>query len=742
MKTIIRDFPHSTIHEGAMLGNGWLGLYVWGGGNLLRLSVGCSNLWDHRGGMPWTEKQNFADIRKALNNYDMNALKEIFATTTEHEKGQPRRPSIIPIGRIELLLPENAELLRTEVDYGTGLVRAIYQLGSSEDTAEFRLDMTDKGAFACRCRDIVSFNVLDSYSLTNGTARVNSLPGDLQRTILEPLSEISFCAPRSLTDGRIKGFLQPMPADPPFALCVSLSDNVLSGCFHREENNDALTEYMKSRRPVDWSSLEGSNRQWWDAFWRKVPKVRLGNPAIEDIYYENLAKFGMMTASDGVPAGLQGPWIEDDFLPPWSGDFHFNINVQMCYWPAYRANLIENLLPLFSMIHSWKPAMRDAARCFVGIEDGYMMPHAVDDHGICMGGFWTGSIDNACGAWISQMMYDYYDYTGDMSFLKDIAYDFMKGIFNTFYAMLEWDGEKLLLPVSVSPEYRGAELDAWGSNASFQLAAIHRLTLDLLSAASILGDEPDKRWRQVNAFLPKASFAEDKRGAREIALWDGQVLEESHRHHSHLGGICPFDIIDPDDIEWRDIVNNSTRRWTERGMGLWTGWGITWASMIYSRLNNGDMAELLFDIWRKVFRNHGGGSLHDSYFKGFTLMDARQHIMQIDATMGALTAIQDMLLHTRQGVIHIFAGIPDTWKEVSFEKMPAPGGFIVSASRIGKKFLKVIVLATRPGKLSLVIHDKHPLQAKLDGVEIPMVNGAFHCAMEASHSLIIEQRNA
>ena len=176
-------------------------------------------------------------------------------------------------------------------------------------------------------------------------------------------------------------------------------------------------------------------------------------------------------------------------------------------------------------------------------------------------------------------------------------------------------------------------------------------------------------------------------------------------------------------------------------MGLWTGWGITWASMIYSHLNNGDMAELLLDIWRKVFRNHGGGSLHDSYFKGFTLMDARQHIMQIDATMGALTAIQDMLLHTRQGVVHIFAGVPDTWREVSFEKMPTPGGFIVSASRIEKKFLKVVVLATRPGKLALVVHDNHPLLAKLDGVEIPMVNGAFHCTMEASHSLIIEQRN-
>ena len=37
-----------------------------------------------------------------------------------------------------------------------------------------------------------------------------------------------------------------------------------------------------------------------------------------------------------------------------------------------------------------------------------------------------------------------------------------------------------------------------------------------------------------------------------IGLWDGLELEKSHRHHSHLAGLYPFDTLDINDKEWRD----------------------------------------------------------------------------------------------------------------------------------------------------------------------------------------------
>ena len=103
-KTFTREFPHRTCHEGTMLGNGWLGLYLWGEGRTLRVTVGCATLWDHRGGLEWSERQNYADIRQALEAQDAARLQAIFASSSPQQPDLPERPTLIPAGRIELTL--------------------------------------------------------------------------------------------------------------------------------------------------------------------------------------------------------------------------------------------------------------------------------------------------------------------------------------------------------------------------------------------------------------------------------------------------------------------------------------------------------------------------------------------------------------------------------------------------------------------------------------------------------------
>ena len=66
------------------------------------------------------------------------------------------------------------------------------------------------------------------------------------------------------------------------------------------------------------------------------------------------------------------------------------------YWPAYHGNRLAHLKPLFKMISSWQENLRRHAKLYVGIDDGLMLPHAVDDRCKNMGGFWTGTLDHAC----------------------------------------------------------------------------------------------------------------------------------------------------------------------------------------------------------------------------------------------------------------------------------------------------------------------------------------------------------
>jgi hypothetical protein len=309
-----------------------------------------------------------------------------------------------------------------------------------------------------------------------------------------------------------------------------------------------------------------------------------------------------------------------------------------------------------------------------------------------MGGFWTGCIDHACAAWMVQMMYDYCDYYSDEAYLRDTVFDFMKGVMRVFEEMItrKEDGT-LELTVSISPEYRECAMDAWGANSSFQLAAIHRLAENLITAAEKIGAPCDPFWGEVLAKLPKVSIwgvgkaPESIReawleGGAEIGLWDGLTLKESHRHHSHLAGICPFDTLDLEDPEWAHIFDNTRKRWIGNGMGKWSGWSMPWGAMIHCRLHNAEAAELMLEIYKRSYTNEGGNSLHDTAFRGFSLMGEwpRGEVMQMDAAMGAVAAIQDMFVQSRRNVLYVGAGIPAWWEDAGVEDMPAPGGFLVS----------------------------------------------------------------
>jgi hypothetical protein len=307
------------------------------------------------------------------------------------------------------------------------------------------------------------------------------------------------------------------------------------------------------------------------------------------------------------------------------------------------------------------------------------------------------------------MMKEYCDYTGDTDFLS-VVFDFMKGVMNVHLKMLSPtpDG-KLCHPVGVSPEYRGSSIDAWGKNASFQLAGIHRLATDLLDAARTLGEPPAQEWLDIQEKLPQAALVKNEQGLEEIGMWDGLLLEESHRHHSHLAAIAPFATINPQAPEWDDIVDRTLERWVIKGMGLWTGWCVPWASIIHSRADNGRMAEFMLETWKRCFTNIGGGSLHDADVKGFTYFShIRQEVMQIEGSQGAVAAIQEMLLHTRQGVIYLGAGLPENWEHAAFAEMPAPGGLRVSAEFLrDKKVKSLTIAATRDANFAIRLPDEN-----------------------------------
>ena len=664
------EFPRlGSCHEGMAFSDGVTGVLVWGGGDEIRLTIGRADLWDHRGGYEWTAAQSYTNIVAAVESGDTERLMALFKKETP--KGQPRNPYMLPLGRVVLKIP-GATLTRGELDPFTGTAWIDFATAGATNRVDIAMAKSGGGVFAMKFPKGVDY--------TAKTVPATDFP-----VYDEKLKPLGFEKARVFdTQDGFGGLRWKLPADDGVWLSWCAKDGAVA-----VKTGRGVDKEFGEVHPFD--AVAAASRAHWTKFWAEGARVKVPDAQIQRIFDYGMYRFGAMTDPDGVPAGLQGPWLEDDRLVPWNGDYHFNINVQECYSPAYRGGHFAHLKPLFKMVLSWRPRLKENARRFVGIEDGYTLPHSVDDRGVCIGGFWTGTIDHGSTAWVAAMMMRYYRYSRDLAFLRDSAYDFMKGAMNVYLAMMVEDGGRLALPLGPSPEWGGAHAKgSVGRNPSFQLAAAHRLARDLVEAAAALGEKPDPRWLDVMKRLPR--YNEGPFGFR---LFGEQELTESHRHHSHMAGLFPFDVVDLADPSAKSAVDRTYAKWREQGTSYWTGWCVPWAAVLELHVGNAEGAVDRLRAWENHFCDAGHGSHHNSVRDGFTKWTHGESVMQMDGQCAATAAVLEMMAHEVNGKVEFFRGCPDSWREVSFENLALSDGTRVSARRVDGKIIQVPALGAQ-----------------------------------------------
>jgi alpha-L-fucosidase 2 len=677
---LLWDFPLPRTHTGIVLGNGIQGLMVWGN-DRLSITVGRAGFWDHRGGNAFSTRVTYLRVRALLERHDEPGLRAAFAGPGAGVSG-PSRPQQYGCGRLDLQFGGGFVPRTGELRLATGEIRVI--CGAPDGRAATVRIGQARGAE-------LAWADLDSDLLPG--LKVSLVPA--WEYIGDGLNKVGCVPPERWSDGEGGGFRQTLPDDDPVALAWRLRGGHLTL---------ATALGADSARRATRATLGGTRRagaaarRWWQAYWADVPRVSLPDPALQRAWDYSLHKQAGLTPPDGLAATLQGPWMEEYQPPPWSNDYHFNINVQMVYQPALATNRPEHFAPLWAMIRGWFPQLLAVGRAFFERDGAMMLPHAVDDRCQVVGSFWTGTIDQACAAWMAQLAWLHYRYTLDETVLRDVAWPLLNGAFEGYWAMLEpttdeQGARRLSLPVSVSPEYNGSGMDAWGRDASFQLAALHAVAALLPKAAATLNEPNDPRWAQVSAELPPYTATGSGSGLmdmRRIALWRGQDLAESHRHHSHMACLYPFRTVDPRDPAHRGVIHGTVRHWLRKGPGCWTGWCVPWAAILCARCDMPDAAVTWLRWWSDVFNNVGGGTLHDADFPGASLMDygalfadgpaRRGEIMQMDAAMGLLSAVAELLVQCRGDAIHVLPAIPRRWRAFEFDGIRTEGAFLVGAT--------------------------------------------------------------
>jgi hypothetical protein len=698
----IRHIPFSLrtdyCHHGVPLSNGVFGALVWFSEGELRITFNRGDFWDRRGGTAWSEDCTYENIRRLLERSDFEEVRKLFSA--EPVNGKRDRPTRLPLGRLDLGLRPGWEIQSAMLD--TFHAEAIIGLGKSDesgDRAEIRIS-------ALISRPILLIEdgeqVIEKSNLLPASDFELVAPAFAARGIAaaEPIPET-----RESNGIRRAGFIQHVPQNPNARVeAIFQGETILLGAELVDPEDESSTAAFIDFSRGELSGLVEERRAHWAKLMERVPEIELGDVDMERMYLLGLYKMLGNSMPGQIAPSLQGPWVEEHRLPPWSSDYHFNINVQECLWPAYASGLWETLQPLFDMLESWKPVLRARAKQFVGIEDGLQLSHACDDRGTTMGGFWTGAVDHANTSWVAQMMWLYYRYSGDRGFLERTAVPFLRGSFRVFYEMVERSGGRLRIPLSVSPEYGGEGDDAWGANSSFFLVNIRFLCETLEACRSLL---PDSEFARDEAlFQQLAEMAEGLPAfttggdPAEIYLWEGRPLAESHRHHSHLAGIYPFDTIDPSDADTADIVKASYRRWARMGMGIWSGWSMPWASILHGRLGSPEMAVMSLKLFREMFTMPGYGTRHNATGEGFTVLSGGD-IMQLEAGIAYSAAILELCVSCIRGRIRVGAGLPASMPNVRFGGIYAEGGFRLSGKRVNGRFIEVTVDSLRGEELRM-----------------------------------------
>lgn len=684
-------------HHGIPLSNGVYGALIWFQEQTIMLTVNRADYWDHRGGIVKTDACTYSNLKELLTQGDFEGARQLYPV--QMINGKEKRPTRLPMGRFELKLKPGVTIESAALHLQTAEASIICRVNEEKYVLKLTI-MIDRPILQISGnRELLAdFIPRPSYDFP----KVKAYYDDFGINPYTPLR-----TPNAV------GWVQELPADPACAVFAEWSDSVLSIAAEfgdtASEAEAAAARHLAALRGVFYEKSSEETKQSWKELWAQTADISLPDEEIERIYYMGIYRMLGNSMPGRIAPTLQGPWAEEYRIPPWSCDYHFNINVQECLWPAYGANLLPCLQPLFTMIDQWKPILSHNAKRFVDIDDGYMLGHSVDDRGLPVGGMWTGTIDQANTSWVAQLMWQYARYAGDQKFLLEEVYPFMKGALRVFAAMMEWEDDTYALPISVSPEFGGSSANGLGRNSSFFLVNVHFLCEKLIETAETYGikDADMAMIRDIRSKLPTFTAGPrqyqefGKKPGDEIYLWERQPLTESHRHHSHLAGIFPFDTMDMADSYTREATLNAYRSWVDKGMGRWAGWSFPWASILHNRLGNPDMALFSLHILKEMYMMPGYATAHNGKYAGFTQFVGAD-VMQVEAAIAASAAVLEMYVQCVRGTIRIFTGLSKRFKEAAFSGIRAEGAFLLSGVKSQGQVREITVYAERDEWLRFV----------------------------------------
>ena len=747
--------PAVDFFEGAVLGNGGMGVVVTTRPDAIQLHFGHNNVWDIRIAEDHQDKTGTFDEIIAKVKALPEGLKSIHEDPwfndyfrlmrANYDKPYPRP---FPCGTVVLGFDRGqTEMLGHKLDVSNGLCEVYLLHNGNRITFNVFADMTaDKVWLSltdAQGRPVAScFNRLRVIPDTQ-------TPRDFPRYVILDAAHNASCM----------GFTQVLPYQEPdkydkekghpkdraFHLEVSISNNLTGGTRHPASGQDeplrpmeqyivpgaepmtgciTLTEGLASDvKKANVDSAKPTLSQFndafdkteasWKAYWDKSGVV-LADKFLEKIWYWN-HYFLNCAAKAGVTCpGLFANWSLGNIGTAWHGDYHMNYNTQQPFWLPFSSNRLDKNIPYIDLVYHLLPVSEMWAKDYYKMR-GAFFPHSAYPVDMNFHPYpvpdWGWEVFET--PWTVQGVWWHYLYSQDLDFLRDRGFYPIKQatLFLIDYMKRpdahgrQWGDDLYHVFPSIPPELyslRPGFKNNYDTQADITLTKfVFRAFLEAVELLKLTKQEAAnvKDVKMILAKMPGYSTVQSERYGEIYTSVPGETDRMVYNLHDNLMHVFPgeeFGIDAPAGV--KEKLMNTLRAHRNEG-----GNDIVTLSMIACRLGALDMEKFKRQVNYSLLPNgtaadmcmQGGGRYDDNTNYGF--MDPMGMWFE---NFALPLVINECLMQSYDGAIRLYPNW-DKKTDAEFTTLRAVGAFLVS-SRLQNgriEFVRILSEKGRPCKL-------------------------------------------
>ena len=751
---LVSDKPAPGFFEGALLGNGAMGVVVTTRPDAVVLYFGHNNVWDIRVAEENREKigtfkevfekvKAIPDSLKLLTDDPWYA--EYSTMTAENYRNPYPRP--FPCGSLLLGFDRrNAEMLGHRLDISNGLCevflltsekkKIVLQIFTDMSTDNLWMQLVDEKGNQCEnifdrvrlipdpstprefpaaktdevldngiisFRQILPFEEPEKYELEKGHSKDKAFR--LTARVSCPLE----------TKPRINwnGILQQMALleaaftqKNSFTACVSLQEGL---------NSAVETEISESKIPKseDFESTFAENEQIWKEYWNKSG-VKLSDQFLERMWYHNLYFLNCATKKEATPPGLFANWSYNNIGTAWHGDYHMNYNTQQAFWATFSSNHLEKNLPYVNLVEMLVPVSKKWAKEYYELPGAYF-PHSAYPVEMNMVAYpvptWGWEIAET--PWTVQGLWWHYLYSGDDDFLRNRAYEPIKLAVEFLVAYMkrpeasgpQWNDDKFHIFPTVPPELYGLRPGfKYNYDCNVDLSLTKFIFKAFVGAAKVLNQGANEKELLADVKMILSRFPDYPTA---ISQKYGKVLVSVPEEHDQVVYNVPnalFTVFPGEDhglhsdAETMKVLKNTFFNMQNEG-----GNDLVFINLQAARIGMLDIERFKRQVNYSLMPNGAASDrvmqVHGRYsdLTDYGFMDEMGVWFE---NFGLPVVVNECLMQSYDGTIRLFPNWP-LEKDAEFHNLRAVGAFLVSVELKNGKIKMINVESEKGGLLKI-----------------------------------------